>query len=78
MCIPALHFDLGIYAWMFDAFIADMQKLDMQLAIQLGTSGTAEEDSVAFAAAAELGNHQQDPTSGAVRKSSGCHPISCE
>ena len=34
---------------MFDVFIADMQ-----LAIQLGTSGTAEEDSVAFAMAAGL------------------------
>ncbi len=54
VCIPALHLDLGIYAWMFDAFIADMRQLDMRLAMQLGKSGTDSFDSAAFAAAAEL------------------------
>ena len=39
---------------MCDAFIVDTQKLDIQLAMQLGRSGTAEEDNVAFAAGAEL------------------------
>ena len=54
VCIPALHLDLGIYSWMFHAFIADMQQLDKELAARIGTTGTHDSDSVAFAEAAEL------------------------
>ena len=31
VCILALHLDLGIYPWMFEAMLADLQSLDLLL-----------------------------------------------
>ena len=54
VCIPALHLDLGIYAWMFDAFLCDVRSLDSDLAAQLGAAGVAGKDFAAFNEAAAL------------------------
>ena len=40
ICNPALHLDLEIYAWMFEAFLADMRELDTALAAELDQQGT--------------------------------------
>ena len=54
VCIPALHLDLAIYMWMFDAMIADVRQLDMALAAQVGQSGTHATDSTTFSDIAML------------------------
>ena len=60
VCIPALHLDLGIYGWMFDAFLADMRALDVQLASHLGKTGLAESDSALFTEAACISSQISD------------------
>ena len=35
ICIPVLHLDLGIFPWMFEAMLADVRKLDCELASHL-------------------------------------------
>ena len=62
VCIPALHLDLGIYMWLFEAFISDMRQLDMALAAELGQAGTQSTDSTAFAKVAQLNSTLQEKT----------------
>lgn len=49
--IPALHLDLGIFAWMFEAMEKDLQTLDIQLASRCAA---AEGDAEAFGKLAKL------------------------
>ena len=48
ICVPALHLDLGIYVWIFDAMVNDLRSLDMSLAKKLGEAGMMEGDSELF------------------------------
>ena len=52
--IPALHLDLGIFQWIFDAMLTDLHALDAEMAQQLGQTGTDHSDSQIFAEAARL------------------------
>ena len=62
MCVPALHLDLGIYLWLFEAMIADLRELDINLAAELGKTGTQTSDSAAFAEAKQLNTTIRDTT----------------
>ena len=48
VCVPALHLDLGIFPWIFEAMLADLRLLDGFMAQRLGSLGTVETDSELF------------------------------
>ena len=52
--IPALHLDLGIFQWFFDAMLTDLRALDSAMAQRLGQTGTHHSDSQLFGEAARL------------------------
>ena len=62
VCVPALHLDLGIYLWLFEAMIAGLRELDITLAAELGKTGTQTSDSAAFAEAKQLKTTIHDTT----------------
>ena len=62
VCIPALHLDLGIYPWMFEAMLADLRSLDLLLAQQLGSLGTTSSDSAVFTNIANISTELANKT----------------
>ena len=54
VCILALHLDLGIFPWIWDAMIADWRELDGQPAAHLGNTGLHTSDSDTFTRAVIL------------------------
>ena len=54
VCILALHLDLGIFPWIWDAMIADWRELDGQLAAPLGNTGLHTSDNDTFTRAVTL------------------------
>ena len=51
VCVPAMHLDLGIYRYFFEAMIADLHDLNITLAAELSKTGMQTSDSAAFAEA---------------------------
>ena len=37
VCLPALHLDLGIFPWLYEAMLADARQLDYWLATEVGS-----------------------------------------
>ena len=76
MCIPALHLDLRIFLWIFNAIVADFQALDACLAAHLGSTGSHADDTTTFTAVASLNskiNEERDmendqPQSGSLKE----------
>ena len=60
VCIPALHLDLGIFAWMFDAFLADTRQLDAVMASHVDKNAVGAEDSATFVEAVRISTDLQD------------------
>ena len=56
VCLPALHLDLGIFPWLYEAMLADAKQLDCQLAAKVGCAGILVSDSEQFSEAAKLGS----------------------
>ena len=56
VCLPALHLDLGIFPWLYEAMLADARQLDYWLATEVGSAGIYVSTSKQLSEAAKLGS----------------------
>ena len=48
VCLPALHLDLGIFPYLFDAMLADIRQIDAELALTISSADLLPSDSAQF------------------------------
>lgn len=70
--VPALHLDLGIISWMYEAMEKDLKKLDMKVAAH---QASAQGDSAEFAKLASLYSDLQEAANSIAKLEQQCHPL---